>query len=153
MGRWTVSAGLSTNLVSFVNGSFTRYITRSDGSPLMDALVLWRNTALQSDSADTHSRAPSPSVQSDEELLSSSDEREELKRSASEPLDVSKKPTPSSWSRWWSRSRNNREGDGSNKNRPELRGTASESVSLGHIEEEITFTATLRIRQPIRDQS
>ena len=63
-----------------------RYITRDDASPLMDALVLWRTTTLQCNFADTHSRAPSPSLQSDEEPLSSSDEREELKRSESEPL-------------------------------------------------------------------
>jgi hypothetical protein len=108
----------------------------------MDALVLWRSTTLQSNSTETHSRAPSPAVQSDEEPLSSSDEREELKRSESEPLEVSKKPTSSSWSRWWSRSRSSREGDPSGKsNRPELRGTASETVSLGSVEEGTILTA------------
>lgn len=107
----------------------------------MDALVLWHSTARQSNFTEAHSRAPSPSVQFDEEPLSSSDEREELKRSESEPLEVSKKSTSSSWSRWWSRSRSSREVDASGKlNRPELRGTSSEIVGLCPIEEETILT-------------
>lgn len=81
----------------------------------MDALILWRTTALQSNTTDLPSRAPSPSPQSDEEPLSSSDERDEIKRTNSDPIELSRKPTSSSWSRWWSRSRGNKEGAVSGK--------------------------------------
>ena len=108
-----------------------RYITRDDASPLMGALVLWRTTALQSHPTDLPSRGPSPAPQSEDEPLSSSDERDEIKRSNSDPVDLLRKPTSSSWSRWWSRSRSNREVDASDKaNRPELRETASDIVRL-----------------------
>ncbi|KIM91230.1 hypothetical protein PILCRDRAFT_811742 [Piloderma croceum F 1598] len=120
-----------------------QYIIRDDASPLMDALVLWRTTALQSHPTDLPSRGPSPAPQSEDEPLSSSDERDEIKRSNSDPVDLSRKPTSSSWSRWWSRSRSNREVDASDKaNRPELRETASDTpVSRG------TQTKILRTKQ------
>jgi phosphatidate phosphatase LPIN len=128
MGWWTVSLILPTFWL-LANGG-RRFITRDDASPLMDALVLWRTTALQSHHTDLPSRAPSPSPQSEEEPLSSSDERDDIKRSDSDPIELSRKPTSSSWSRWWSRSRI-REGDASSKgNRPELRETASDAVGL-----------------------
>lgn len=111
-----------------------RYITRNDGSPLTDALVLWRTDALQSPSKDLPSRAPSPSFsppEFEDEPLSSSDERDEIRRSDSEPIEVSKKPTSSSWSRWWTRSRTSVDGELSSKSkRPEMRGSASDAVSL-----------------------
>lgn len=129
MGRWTVSVILLARWLQAIEESH-RFITRDDASPLMGALVLWRTTALQSHPTDLPSRAPSPVPQSEEEPLSSSDERDEIKRSNSDPVELSRKPTSSSWSRWWSRSRN-REVDGSdNANRPELRETASDAVRL-----------------------
>jgi len=129
MGRWTVSVILLARWLQAIEESH-RFITRDDASPLMGALVLWRTTALQSHPTDLPSRAPSPAPQSEEEPLSSSDERDEIKRSNSDPVELSRKPTSSSWSRWWSRSRN-REVDGSdNANRPELRETASDAVRL-----------------------
>lgn len=112
-----------------------RYITREDASPLMGALVLWRTTALQSNLIDLPPDPSSPlSPQSDDEPLSSSDERDEFRRSGSEPLETSRKPKSSSWSRWWSRSRNNRDAEGGGMvGRPELRGTASDAVSFNCI--------------------
>ena len=72
-----------------------RYITRRDGSPLMDCLVQWRETAL---AKPVNARAIE-----EEEPLSSSDEREP--ETAQEIASPPKK-TSSSWVRWWRSSRN-----------------------------------------------
>lgn len=96
----------------------------------MDALIGWRTSTLQSPPGNIPSRGPSPTPLSDEEPLSDSDEREPLHRAGSDPLDVTRKPTSSSWSRWWSRSRNNKDTEGSKKTtRPNIRETASDAVS------------------------
>ena len=68
-----------------------KYISRQDGSPLMVALVTWRDAAL--------AKPTNASALMEEEPLSSSDEREP---------DEMQKTTPkksSSWVRWWRSSR------------------------------------------------
>lgn len=70
------------------------YITRQDGSPLMECLVKWREAAL---AKPANARA----LEEEEEPLSSSDEQEP------EPgLELATpKKTSSSWVRWWRSSR------------------------------------------------
>ncbi|KAF9232786.1 LNS2-domain-containing protein [Melanogaster broomeanus] len=102
-----------------------KYITREDGSPLMDALQLWWTSAAMQDPlaelpSPPSSPSPSPS-QTEHELVSSADEPDKLKRAESEPPEaVSRKPTSSSWVRWWSRSRDMTESE-----RPPLREAAT----------------------------
>lgn len=67
-----------------------KYITRRDGSPLMDALVKWRERAL--------ARPANARALEEEEPLSSEDERPPEKKE--QP-----KKTSSSWVRWWRSSR------------------------------------------------
>ncbi|KAG8219028.1 Lipin/Ned1/Smp2-domain-containing protein [Butyriboletus roseoflavus] len=85
------------------------YITREERSPLMDALQLWASTAREDFLTAFPSPPSSPSsppLRTDTELRSPSDEHEGPKRSDSEPPGVSTpKSAPSSWVRWWSRSR------------------------------------------------
>ncbi|KIJ06746.1 hypothetical protein PAXINDRAFT_103243, partial [Paxillus involutus ATCC 200175] len=79
-----------------------QYITREDGSPLMDALQLWWTSAAREGHLNelplpppSPSPPPSPPGGPDRP-----------KRAGSEPLEApSRKPTSSSWVRWWSRSR------------------------------------------------
>ncbi|KAH0587899.1 hypothetical protein H2248_006651 [Termitomyces sp. 'cryptogamus'] len=93
-----------------------QYITRNDGSPLMNALVVWRNATLQQRVIQPTLRPTSPV--SDEEIndirpvsppLLSDDQQPEDKyhhRSRSEPPEEAQgKPMSSSWVRWWSRSK------------------------------------------------
>lgn len=108
-----------------------QYITREDGSPLMDALRLWVENAPKEPSRAMSE--PPPAIteardqrveQREEEMVSSADEREpvssgderEMKRADSEPPEAHRKPTSSSWVRWWIRSRDITEAD-----RPPLR--------------------------------
>lgn len=105
-----------------------QYITREDGSPLMDALKLWVENAPKEPSramsepplAITGERDPGVdqmevSSADEREQVSSGDERE-IKRADSEPPESHMKPTSSSWVRWWNRSRDITEAD-----RPPLR--------------------------------
>ncbi|CCM00174.1 uncharacterized protein FIBRA_02202 [Fibroporia radiculosa] len=106
------------------------YITRKDGSPLMDALVLWRDAALHGQLAQSQSRSPSPGAQLkdiQEEASYSDEERRQLKRSSANlsgttmfaPTNgdiAAPRPSSSSWVRWWSRSRRTE-----NAQRPDLR--------------------------------
>jgi phosphatidate phosphatase LPIN len=134
------------------------YITRRDGSPLMDALSMWRDAALQdggsemSSPRDSLSRAPSPTLSDEEDARTEKDASEEepqtseVRRSGTEPApQPTRKPTSSSWVRWWSRSRGNREnkdtGDASVKgDRPPLRSFATDSRSpgVGAVEREVS---------------
>ncbi|KAF8076685.1 nuclear elongation and deformation protein 1 [Lyophyllum atratum] len=122
-----------------------QYITRNDGSPLMRALVHWRDATLQQTAQDLPSRPASPvsDEEVEERLLSpapSSDEQPEERhhhRSKSEPPEKPQgKPTSSSWVHWWNRSgRKKTEAEkkdadilaapGVKSERPGLRGTAS----------------------------
>ncbi|KAJ7098808.1 nuclear elongation and deformation protein 1 [Mycena belliarum] len=111
-----------------------QYITRSDGSPLMDALVLWRDSLVKQMANGIPLRPTSPA--SDEEDATSppstppADEAQEQwhNRSKSEPLEQPQKgkPTSSSWVQWWSRSkRGQTEGPQAKEDRPPLASTAS----------------------------
>jgi phosphatidate phosphatase LPIN len=109
-----------------------QYITREDGSPLMDALRLWVENAPREPSRAI-SEPPSfmreqPELRMDdreEEPVISADEQEPVssgseerggKRAESVPPEPHRKPTSSSWVRWWNRSRDITEAD-----RPVLR--------------------------------
>ncbi|KAJ6539705.1 Lipin/Ned1/Smp2-domain-containing protein [Mycena capillaripes] len=109
------------------------YITRTDGSPLMDALVLWRDALVKQSTDGIPLRPTSPA--SDEEDTKSvpgtpTDEEEpqrRFERSKSEPPEAAPtgKPTSSSWVQWWSRSK--RDAAPTTKDdRPPLPWTASE---------------------------
>lgn len=86
-----------------------KYITRADNSPLMEALLLWRQAALKKGPPQASSRAVSPAPFSDEEGAVSGDEarprRPSLVRSSNgtEGMPPASKPSSSSWIRWWSR--------------------------------------------------
>jgi phosphatidate phosphatase LPIN len=120
-----------------------QYITREDGSPLMDALRLWVENApkepsrAMSEPPLAMSGEQDPGV--DQREVSNADEREpvssgderEMKRADSEPPESHRKPTSSSWVRWWNRSRDVTEAD-----RPPLRvsnTSPTESVSFVRI--------------------
>ena len=115
--------------------SLLSYITQHDNSPLMNALVVWREGALRTKSGSglLSSRPVSPEAAERLRRPSSGDfDAAEFKPPSDQkaeelppPLPVAKKPSSSSWVRWWSRSR--RDTDAS---RPELRPANSEpSVS------------------------
>lgn len=106
---------------------FFRYITRADASPLMDSLCLWRDTALKSRYSHRLSRSVSSGfddertrIQEEDSGNWPSDDRglgprstvelyTPVRKTVTEPSDgsvsASRKPTSSSWSRWWSRSK------------------------------------------------
>ncbi|PCH40827.1 LNS2-domain-containing protein [Wolfiporia cocos MD-104 SS10] len=121
------------------------YITRVDGSPLMEALVLWREAALQGRLARSPSRSPSPGTDYiarlkgiEEEERHSDDERRHPDRAATDMSDSTVKasegparPSSSSWVRWWSRSRR-----AETAQRPDLRpmNTAPSSVQRSRTE-------------------
>lgn len=127
---------------SFSN-AFHRYITRRDGSPLMDALILWRQATLDQKLAGAHTRPVSPT--SDNELLSedglndederyeASSERKTHNRAKSLPAHVmnaqAPQPSSSSWSQWWTRSKKQQQHQ-EGVLRPELRVSASEPVEV-----------------------
>jgi len=97
-----------------------QYITREDGSPLMDALRLWVENAPKvpsraiSEPPPLMTEEPESCVdEGEEESVSSADEQEpvssgderEGKRADSEPPETHRKLTLSSWVRWWIRRR------------------------------------------------
>ncbi|KAF8914240.1 Lipin/Ned1/Smp2-domain-containing protein [Gymnopilus junonius] len=117
-------------LVIFWGGD--QYITRKDGSPLMDALVHWRSSALKKRASGDALRPVSPpppsqvKQQDGEEVETSHDFAESKSQppSTADPRPAkedekklaeatttqqrqipAKKPTSSSWVQWWSRSR------------------------------------------------
>lgn len=102
---------------------FVRYITRRDGSPLMDALELWRQAALKG-GPQVSSRPVSPMEDEDRRLRTTSMDTEDnlsnMEQQANGQADQTAKPTSSSWVRWWSRSRR------ADTIRPELRPASSE---------------------------
>ncbi|KAJ7682441.1 LNS2-domain-containing protein [Mycena polygramma] len=110
------------------------YITRSDGSPLMDALVLWRDALVRQTTDGIPLRPTSPASDEDDTKSAPDSPIEEeeperrLERSKSEPPEptptAAGKPTSSSWVQWWSRSK--REGTPATKeDRPPLPWSAS----------------------------
>jgi len=92
-----------------------RYITRDDGSPLMEAIRIWRDTYI-SRAAEKAKAVPDSGLLSEDEAAKSGGEEDDhsrlLERSKSEPPEdiqpaqAGKPPTSSSWVKWWSRSRN-----------------------------------------------
>ncbi|KAG6896632.1 hypothetical protein C0992_007038 [Termitomyces sp. T32_za158] len=92
-----------------------QYITRRDGSPLMNALVVWRNATLQQRALQPPSRPTSPVSDGDiNEIrpttppLPSDEQQPEERhhhRSKSEPPEEAQGTPTSSWVRWWSRSK------------------------------------------------
>ncbi|KAJ3836453.1 nuclear elongation and deformation protein 1 [Lentinula raphanica] len=99
-----------------------QFISQKDGSPLMDALILWRDSYIRRKGKRISMRPLSPtSVLSDEEQEEiirstspvSDTETRKLERSKSEPPESIKElttvkpppPTSSSWVQWWRRSR------------------------------------------------
>ena len=112
----------------------SRYIRRQDGSPLMDALITWRQTALHDQRSLLSSRPTSPSpLSEDESVKSEGDEPSEERRPQRSKTDSSltvdgagKEPAPtsSSWVRWWSRSRR------ADAARPEIGHTNSEPSTV-----------------------
>lgn len=89
-----------------------RYITRSDGSPLMDALSAWREATLHDKDTRSMSRSRSPS--SRDETLGAKPSSPPGARSTSSP-----------WVRWWSRSRQEVAEPTTSATRPDLRETSS----------------------------
>ncbi|KAF9480688.1 LNS2-domain-containing protein [Pholiota conissans] len=103
-----------------------QYITRTDGSPLMDALVRWRSAALKKRASGDVLRPVSPPPPTDEfdkpdvqldaqqkshersksdvTSLNATDKRE-FEESGKHGESPPKKPTSSSWVAWWNRSR------------------------------------------------
>ncbi|KAI0092200.1 Lipin/Ned1/Smp2-domain-containing protein [Irpex rosettiformis] len=83
-----------------------RYITRGDGSPLMEALALWREAALtQAPQVSSRPVSPEPSDRRDRSRTSG-DEALSGDEKPNEPTTTPPvKPSSSSWVRWWSRSR------------------------------------------------
>ncbi|TFK94213.1 LNS2-domain-containing protein [Polyporus arcularius HHB13444] len=114
-----------------------KYIRRRDGSPLMEALVAWREAALQDQRSLVSSRPVSPQPFSEDEYAKSEDEADDrrLRRAVTESSvasDASGKdsaatrtPTSSSWVRWWTRSRR-----AEGAVRPDLGHTNSEPSSV-----------------------
>ncbi|KAH9850822.1 LNS2-domain-containing protein [Lenzites betulinus] len=112
-----------------------KYIRRHDGSPLMEALVTWRESALRDKHSHISSRPTSPTLVSDDEAAKS--EGDEPNMQDRRPMrsitvignetagDSSPRaaPTSSSWVRWWSRSRH------TETTRPDLSHTNSEPSS------------------------
>lgn len=110
----------------------SRYITRQDNSPLMEALVLWREAALEKGAPEASSRAVSPAPYSDTEdvMLSGSESRPQrpaLQRASTteDGHPIAPKPSSSSWIRWWSR----RTADSTGA-RPDLRPMSSAPSNL-----------------------
>ncbi|EIN10997.1 LNS2-domain-containing protein [Punctularia strigosozonata HHB-11173 SS5] len=109
-----------------------KYITRQDGSPLMEALALWRDAARKEESA-TRSRSLAPLPEEDrataefdeplssgEDPLSSGDERERSNTPQAASPKASRRT--SAWmTRWWSRSQTTDPAATSGERRPELK--------------------------------
>ncbi|KAF7332372.1 Nuclear elongation and deformation protein 1 [Mycena kentingensis (nom. inval.)] len=109
-----------------------QYITRLDGSPLMDALVLWRNALLKQTQAGIPLRPTSPEASETDDSMPSTPTDEEAEaerrhqRAKSEPPVEAlpkERPTSSSWVQWWNRSK--RESVPPKDDRPPLPWTAS----------------------------
>ncbi|ESK95125.1 nuclear elongation and deformation protein 1 [Moniliophthora roreri MCA 2997] len=124
-----------------------QYISRRDSSPLMSALVLWRDSYLKAREAGQVITRPSSPLSDYEEPFTPTsttastttlptsvegDDKKEnkIERSQSEPPETMEQkekpqpPTSSSWVQWWSRSR--KKTNPSEAKRPELKEAYSE---------------------------
>jgi phosphatidate phosphatase LPIN len=103
-----------------------RYITRSDGSPLMTALSTWREATLQDKDTRSLSRSLSPSSRSD-----TTDG--ELGPKPAIVKDTRTRASSTSWVRWWSRGRRATPVETPSSGqitRSELKGTPSEPLRV-----------------------
>ncbi|KAJ7368702.1 Lipin/Ned1/Smp2-domain-containing protein [Mycena albidolilacea] len=86
-----------------------QYITRSDGSPLLDALVLWRDALVKQTTDGIPLRPTSPASFVPDTPVDEEEPDQRRDRAKSEPPEqtptVAGKPTSSSWVQWWSRSK------------------------------------------------
>ncbi|KAG5648821.1 hypothetical protein DXG03_000170 [Asterophora parasitica] len=134
-----------------------QYITRKDGSPLMHALIVWREAARQQKAQEQLSRPTSPlsDEEAEQPMTPPSDEQQTEERhhhrSKSEPPEKAQgKSSSSSWTQWWSRSsqktRNQAENEAGKEDRdlasapamkseqrPGLRGVASAPLGNGAV--------------------
>ncbi|KAF7352457.1 Nuclear elongation and deformation protein 1 [Mycena venus] len=105
-----------------------QYITRSDGSPLMDALVLWRDALVKQTTEGIPLRPTSPASSAPDTPVDEDEpEPRRIDRAKSEPPEpapTTGKPTSSSWVQWWSRSKQKPTPTGKDE-RPPLPWTAS----------------------------
>ncbi|KAK7054133.1 nuclear elongation and deformation protein 1 [Favolaschia claudopus] len=106
-----------------------QYITRSDGSPLMDALVLWRDALVKQTTEGIPLRPTSPALSVPDTPEDEVEPDTRYSRAKSEPPEqatpiVAGKPTSSSWVQWWSRSRQQPSKSGKEE-RPALPWTSS----------------------------
>ncbi|KAI0660749.1 Lipin/Ned1/Smp2-domain-containing protein [Cubamyces menziesii] len=134
-----------------------KYIRRQDGSPLMDALITWRESALRDKHSHLSSRPTSPQPLSEDEAIKSegdepASEDRRPKRSVtatgteSAADSTGRAPTSSSWVRWWSRSRRTEAA------RPDLSHTNSEpsaaiAAKLRAVEASAPVDATSAMRR------
>ncbi|KAF8969328.1 Lipin/Ned1/Smp2-domain-containing protein [Flammula alnicola] len=117
-----------------------QYITKHDGSPLMDALVHWRSSALSERALGEPlrlvSHPPLPMsghgrLKSEAEALQDDDKKRAEKEVVGEAQGPAamKKPTSSSWVAWWSRSRRIDANGNDGKAYPILDSTGSEPAT------------------------
>ncbi|THV08237.1 LNS2-domain-containing protein [Dendrothele bispora CBS 962.96] len=89
-----------------------QYITQDDGSPLLEALRIWRDSYITKMEQKTKAN-PHSTPLSEDEAVKSGDEDTPLERpklsppEETQPAQAGKPPTSSSWVKWWSRSRTN----------------------------------------------
>lgn len=128
---------------------FYRYITRTDGSPLMASLIHWRDAAIRHRTERLSSSRPeSPPTSDDEhspdttnptspETLHFRSKSEPPEKQAQQDTTVvargsGGKPTSLSWAQWWSRSRRkDTEGAVGKGDRPSMRGAAPAPLTGG----------------------
>lgn len=139
-----------------------QYITREDGSPLMDALRLWVENAPREPSraiseppsfmrdqpeSQMDEREEEPVISADEQERGLTGDERSGKRADSEPPESHRKPTSSSWVRWWSRSRDITEAE-----RPPLRVSNTvplESVSSVSMKSTAIYAHSQKLPKPI----
>ncbi|TRM67941.1 Lipin/Ned1/Smp2-domain-containing protein [Schizophyllum amplum] len=117
-----------------------QYITRTDGSPLMDALVRWRDLAF----AHRRPSRPTSPMSDDDEGAKSDTEAPTLSpediKQAQTPTIVKSKPTSTSWAQWWRRSQSRPSASPKRVDfpvdRPVLRETASAPIDDPLIQEQ-----------------
>jgi phosphatidate phosphatase LPIN len=111
----------------------SRYITRSDGSPLLDALVLWRDALVKQTTDGIPLRPTSPTSSVPDTPVDEEEPDQRRDRAKSEPPEqaptVAGKPTSSSWVQWWSRSKQQPAAVGKD-DRPPLSWAASAPVRI-----------------------
>ncbi|KAI0677301.1 LNS2-domain-containing protein [Trametes maxima] len=135
-----------------------KYIRREDGSPLMDALVTWREFALRDKNSHLSSRPTSPSpVSEDEAIRSEGDEPASADRRPKRSItaignesavdSANRAPTSSSWVRWWSRSRR------ADTTRPDIGHTASDPSAVVALKTAKSFEEVTPVKRVLTSES